>query len=59
MDGKIYAHKMLETLFDPARPFIYIFGAPTLILIALGRPKLAILWICVAAIGMFFFDTHL
>ncbi|MEM0921776.1 MAG: hypothetical protein AAGF44_05415 [Pseudomonadota bacterium] len=54
MDLSFTAERALETLFDPTQPFIYIFLVPGLILIALGRVKLAVLWIVLAGLYTFF-----
>ncbi|MEM0945240.1 MAG: hypothetical protein AAGI70_14990 [Pseudomonadota bacterium] len=41
---KFTASKMLETLVDPTKPYIWLVVAPVVLLVALGRPKLAVMW---------------
>ncbi|MEL6478537.1 MAG: hypothetical protein AAFR17_14505 [Pseudomonadota bacterium] len=54
MNSKFFAQQALENLFDPGQPYVYIFLVPTLILIALGRIRLAILWVALAGLYAFF-----
>ena len=50
MDLKSLTNKTLETLFDPAQPYIYIVVAPSVLLAALGRVRLALLWLALCAV---------
>lgn len=54
MDGELLVRKALTALIDPEKPYIYIYCIPVALLVTLGRPKLAILWV-VAVTAIFFF----